>query len=166
MDHFFCKCCKFSYNFLEIVRGDHLFQILQIIVPKIVVVVLNIFYTCKFLLSTNCLQIVVPNHFLVIWSFPSHCACNFWKLLFKKVFLNGSCKITFFSLNISLIGRIHVRGIHLGNRLVGFYQLTVQKKMSFSTLYVNCCCQVKNSIFLARMITFFLFTRSQYMPIL
>ena len=47
--------------------------------------------------------------------------------------------------------------------------------MSFGTLYVNCCCQVKKglnhffvlfSIFFARMITFFLFTRSQYMPIL
>ena len=85
-----------------------------------------------------------------------------------------------FGLNVtktrnSCFRRKIVSGIHLGNRLVGFYLLTVQKKMSFGTLFVNCCCQVKiglNHYFVLFSIFFcsddhiFLFTRSHYIPIL
>ena len=58
---------------------------------------------------------------------------------------------------------------------VGFNQLTVQKKMSFGTLFVKCCCQVKIGLYHYFVLFFyflssddhiFLFERSQYMPVL
>ena len=102
-------------------------------------------------------------------------------VLFSSIFLKFSwmtlAKLLFYHLIHLLVEEFIflVIGIHIGNRLVGLYQLNVQKKMSFGTIFVKCCCQVKiglyhyfgfiSPFFLLRW-SHFLFTRAQNIPVL
>ena len=156
MDHFSANAAGCHTYFWKLSGGIICFKFCKYLFQKNVVVVLNIFRTCKFLSSTNCSQIVVPNNFLVIWSFPNNFQESFleWLNIAKLLF---SCWIFLlveeFIFYVILIDNVRV--IHLGNRLVGFHQLTVQRKMFFSVLFLKCCCQVNKRISL--FCNFFLF---------
>ena len=117
---------------------------------------------------TNCcsiqhLQVVAMDHFSAN---AASCHTYFWKFseghghsltIVQESFIEWPkiAKLLFSCLKHLLVEEFifyvilsnNVRGVHLGSRLVGFHQLTVQKKIIFSVLFLKCCCQVNKRLY-------------------